>query len=132
MKISNKNLIIQKEGQALVEFALVVPMLVVILFGIFEFGRLWMTMNILTGAAREGVRVAAVTAPDAGLVQNAVENIMLAANIAGATITISGPNAATEVTVTVQMNYTVVTGSIVPGLRGTFLLTRSAIMRWEG
>ena len=132
MKISNKNLIIQKEGQAVVEFALIVPILVVILFGIFEFGRLWMTMNILTGAAREGVRVAAVTAPDAGLVQNAVQNIMLAANITGATITISGPNAATEVTVTVQMNYTVVTGSIVPGLSGTFQLTRSAIMRWEG
>lgn len=132
MKISNKNLIIQKEGQALVEFALIMPMLVVILFGIFEFGRLWMTMNILTGAAREGVRVAAVTAPDAGLVQNAVQNIMLAANITGATITISGPNAATEVTVTVQMDYTVVTGSIVPGLSGTFQLTRSAIMRWEG
>ncbi len=132
MKISNKNLIIQKEGQAVVEFALIVPMLIVILFGIFEFGRLWMTMNILTGAAREGVRVAAVTAPDAGLVQNAVQNIMLAANITGATITISGPNAATEVTVTVQMNYTVVTGSIVPGLSGTFQLTRSAIMRWEG
>lgn len=57
---------------------------------------------------------------------------MLAANITGATITISGPNAATEVTVTVQMDYTVVTGSIVPGLSGTFQLTRSAIMRWEG
>ncbi len=132
MKISNKNLIIQKEGQAVVEFALIMPILVVILFGIFEFGRLWMTMNILTGAAREGVRVAAVTAPDAGLVQNAVQNIMQAANIMGTTITISGPNAATEVTVTVQMNYTVVTGSIVPGLSGTFQLTRSAIMRWEG
>lgn len=132
MRISKNDFITKQTGQALVELALVLPILAVIFFGIIEFGRLWMTMNILTGAAREGVRVAAVTDPDQGLVQNAVENVLTAANITGASISISGPNAANEVMVTVQYNYTVLTGSIVPGLSGTFQFTRTAIMRWEG
>lgn len=48
-------------GQGLVEFALIVPLFLVLLFGMVEFGRAWMTKNILTGAAREAVRVFAVT-----------------------------------------------------------------------
>lgn len=47
-------------GQGLVEFALVVPLFLLLLFGMVEFGRAWMTKNILTGAAREAVRRAAV------------------------------------------------------------------------
>src|SRR4030065_1740253 len=47
-------------GQGLVEFALVVPLFLILLFGMVEFGRAWMTKNILTGAAREAVRRAAV------------------------------------------------------------------------
>ena len=49
-------------GQGLVEFALVVPLFLILLFGMVEFGRAWMTKNILTGAAREAVRLAAVQA----------------------------------------------------------------------
>jgi len=44
----------------LVEFALVVPLFLILLFGMIEFGRAWMTKNILTGAAREAVRRYAV------------------------------------------------------------------------
>lgn len=132
METKFKNLVYKQKAQALVEFALVIPLLIVIIFGIIEFGRLWMTMNTLTGAAREGVRVAAVTAPDPALVQNAAQNVLAAANISGATVATSGPNAANEVTVTVTMNYTVLTGSIVPGLSGSLQLSRTAIMRWEG
>ncbi len=131
MTTSNKNTIRQKEGQALVEFALVIPILIVIILAITEFGRLWMTMNVLTGAAREGVRVAAVNELGTTFANNAAQNVMTAAGMTGTTVTVSGPNAANEMTVTVQMDYTVLTGTIVPGLSGTFQLTRSATMRWE-
>src|SRR3990172_79499 len=47
-------------GQGLVEFALVVPIFLILLFGMVEFGRAWMTKNIITGAAREAVRRYAV------------------------------------------------------------------------
>jgi Flp pilus assembly protein TadG len=47
-------------GQALVEFALLFPILVLILLGIFDLGRAVFAYNTIGGAAREGARVAAV------------------------------------------------------------------------
>ncbi|MBD3377478.1 pilus assembly protein [candidate division KSB1 bacterium] len=125
-------LIKKSNGQSMVEFALVLPLFALMLFGIIEMGRLWMTMNVITGAAREGARVAAVTAPDAGRVQAAANNVLAGSNLGGATVSVSGPNGASEVTVTVSLTYTTLTGTIVPGLPNTFNLTRSTTMHWEG
>lgn len=46
------------EGQSLVEFVLVLPLLLILVFGIIEFGNLWRTYQITTNAAREGAREA--------------------------------------------------------------------------
>ncbi|MHC4065297.1 MAG: TadE/TadG family type IV pilus assembly protein [Planctomycetota bacterium] len=43
---------------AIVEFAVVSPLLLVILFGIIEYGYVFMVQQTLTNAAREGCRVA--------------------------------------------------------------------------
>ena len=48
-------------GQSLVEFALVLPMLLVVMLMITEFGRALYQYNVLSQAARAGARVAAVT-----------------------------------------------------------------------
>ncbi len=114
----------------MVEFALVVPLLVVILFAIIEFGRLWMTMNVLTSAAREGARVAAVSASNMNAARAAAQSVLNGAQISGATITISGPNAANEVRVTVSLNYAPITAGLIPGL-GNMTLSRTATMHWE-
>jgi Flp pilus assembly pilin Flp len=50
----------REEGAAAVEFALILTVLVVILFGIIEFGRAYSSLEIYVSAAREGARVAAV------------------------------------------------------------------------
>jgi Flp pilus assembly protein TadG len=50
-------------GQALVEFALVLPILMVLLMGIIELGRAWHMRQVLTDAAREGARLAVVADP---------------------------------------------------------------------
>jgi len=131
MKNKILNLLKRKTGQSIVEFALVLPVLLLILMGIIEFGRLLETTNVLTSAAREGVRVAAVTAPDASQVNNAAQNILTANNISNATITVNGPNTNREVSVTVQITYVPLTGSFIPGL-GSLQLTRSSRMHWEG
>jgi Flp pilus assembly protein TadG len=47
-------------GQALVEFALVVPLLILIFMGLFDAGRAVFAWNTLSNAAREGARVAIV------------------------------------------------------------------------
>jgi Flp pilus assembly protein TadG len=49
-----------ERGAAAVEFALVLPVIILLLFGIIEFGRAWNVKQVLTDAAREGARVAAV------------------------------------------------------------------------
>lgn len=49
-----------ERGGAMVEFALVVPLLLVLLMGIIEFGRVWNTEHVMTDAAREGARRAVV------------------------------------------------------------------------
>jgi Flp pilus assembly protein TadG len=48
-------------GQAIVEFALVAPILFLILFGIVQFGIAFMNSIALTDAVREGARTAAVS-----------------------------------------------------------------------
>ncbi|MBG6179733.1 TadE/TadG family type IV pilus assembly protein [Arthrobacter sp. CAN_A1] len=49
-----------ESGAAAVEFALVVPLLLVLLLGIIEFGRVYNAQIQVTTAAREAVRVMAI------------------------------------------------------------------------
>lgn len=45
-----------QRGGSMVEFALILPILIVLLFGIIEFGILIYNQQVLTNAAREGAR----------------------------------------------------------------------------
>jgi Flp pilus assembly protein TadG len=54
MKLNNK-------GTALVELAIILPLLLLIVFGVCEFGWAMYVNNTLGNAAREGARFAAVT-----------------------------------------------------------------------
>ena len=49
-----------ERGAAAVEFALVVPVLLLLVLGIAEFGRAYNIQTVISGAAREGVRTMAV------------------------------------------------------------------------
>ena len=49
-----------ESGAAAVEFALIAPLLFMILFGIVQFGIAWSQKEIFVLAAREGARYAAV------------------------------------------------------------------------
>lgn len=49
-----------EKGASAVEFAIILPVLIFILFGIFEFGRAYLDYLSITHAAREGARLAAV------------------------------------------------------------------------
>jgi Flp pilus assembly protein TadG len=60
------------EGQALIEFALVLPVLLIMIVGIIEFGRAWNLHQVLTDAAREGARKAAIS--NATITQDSVIN----------------------------------------------------------
>ena len=51
-----------ERGAELVEFALMLPILLVILAGLWDFGRAYRTYQAITNAAREGARLAVVPA----------------------------------------------------------------------
>jgi Flp pilus assembly protein TadG len=119
-----------REGQGLVEFALVVPLLLLLLLGIAEFGRAWMTRNILTGATREAVRVAAVPPPAGSM---AAARARATAVLASAGITTpparievtDAPAAYGAVTVTVNYDFPWLFAGFIPGLGGPTLPLRS-------
>jgi Flp pilus assembly protein TadG len=58
-------------GQALVEFALVIPIFLLLLVALFDLGRAVFAYNTLTNAAREGARIAIVNQDEASIVQHA-------------------------------------------------------------
>lgn len=53
-----------EDGQALVEFAMVVPVLLLLILGLVEFSRAWNTQQVLTDTAREALRSSVVANPD--------------------------------------------------------------------
>ena len=46
-----------RRAAAVVEFAVVAPVLFLLVFGMIEFGRMVMVQQVLTNASREGARV---------------------------------------------------------------------------
>jgi len=47
----------REKGSAMVEAAITIPLLLVLMVGIFEVGRAYQTWQVLTNAAREGARM---------------------------------------------------------------------------
>lgn len=121
MKLDNN------KGAALVELAIILPLLLTIVFGIFEFGRAMYITNTLNNAAREGARRAAIT-PAPINVDTYVRNV-IPFDKTGLTITTNptAPSSGAAITVTVTLPFEGLTGLVpVPdNLRG------EATMRYE-
>ncbi len=82
-----------KRAAAVVEMAVVTPLLLTLLFGVIEFGNSFMFRQILTNAAREGARTSAIQATaDDSAIRDAVRDAMSA--VGGITI----PDSAIEIT----------------------------------
>ena len=80
-----------EKGAALIEAAITVPIILLICVGIFEFGRAYQTMQVLTNAAREGARIAVITASTDAAVTARVRSYMQAGSLpnhATATVTV--------------------------------------------
>jgi len=125
MKFNNK------KGSALVETAIILPVLLLIVIGICEFGRAMFISNTLNNAAREGARRAAVS--PAPLNINAFVESSIPFDKTGLSITttpdtpVSGSGA--PITVEVKLPFHTVTG-LIPQLDG-IELRGEATMRYE-
>jgi Flp pilus assembly protein TadG len=65
-------------GQSLVEFALVIPLFLLLFMAIVDFGSAVFTYNSLTNAAREGARLAIVNQDTTSVVQRAEHQVAIA------------------------------------------------------
>jgi Flp pilus assembly protein TadG len=67
-----------RRGQALVEFAFVIPIFLLLFMGVVDLGTAVFSYNSLTNAAREGVRLAIVNQDEASIVTRAEKQLLLA------------------------------------------------------
>jgi Flp pilus assembly protein TadG len=139
-----------QRGAAVVEFAVVLPLLLVILFGIIEFGFYIYNLHMLTNASREGARVGIVAsiprvpATGANSIQSVVQNYCAGYMVTfGASNTpILNPNppvgysstAAFGVPLTVRVTYQysfLVIPDFIPGIQKLQNMQATAVMRYE-
>ena len=108
-----------QKGAAMVEFAIVLPVLLLIVFGIIEFSLALYNKAVITNASREGARMGIVYAEPAittGEITTTVENycqdflVSFGAAAAPATTVAGGPcgegTSGNSLTVTVDYQYT--------------------------
>lgn len=131
-------------GAVLVEFAVTLPLLLLVLVGILDFGFVFQQYEVMTNAAREGARMAVLPGYGESDVQNRVAAYLSNAGISGAPttsvtatqISLGGGLPSVPATkVTVQLNYTFkLLGPIAQlfgGSFGTVALSATSEMRTE-
>lgn len=130
-----------ERGAAAMEFALILPVLAALVFGVIDFGRLLYTQEVLNNAAREGARfgIKSKAAPVTdsqiqALVNNTINNSQLAqsSDVTSIPITRTGGG---PVDLSVAINYNfkfLVANGLIPGLSATRPMVATAVMRMEG
>lgn len=96
-------------GAAVVEFAIVGPLMVMLTMGMMEVGRVVMVKQVMVNASREGARLAILPSSSATEVIALVQSQLTASAINGTTVSVSPSSlstaaAGTPVTVTVTVN----------------------------
>jgi Flp pilus assembly protein TadG len=119
-----------ERGAAAVEFAILLPLLLMLVLGTIEFGRAYNTQITLTNAARDGVRVMAINNDPTGArtaVRNAASSV--SSTIPDSNITISPAACTTDKQVTVTINYNL---STITGIAGPFPMKGKGVMLCGG
>lgn len=96
-----------EHGAAAVEFALLIPLLLLVLCGIFDFGNLYFQMDLVNEAARQAARLAAVNLESSAAINTAIQQ-SYGTNLT-AVVVPAVPIAGGNVTVTVTSNVTIMT-----------------------
>jgi len=125
-----------QKGQSLLELALALPVMLLILFGTLEFGRIFHSYIIITHAAREGARIGAVGATDAEIINRIREIAPLPQANTNLNVTRIEPSQSARTSgqpLTVEVTYDVdlVTPLFSSILPNPFTLTAQATMRLE-
>jgi len=121
----SKSKLRNEKGTSAVEFALVLPIFVSVIFGIFQFGIAFNNWIAITHAAREGVRLAAVGQYNEQRVRDSAPSVQIQS------ITISGQGGSIGSPVTVTVTGNVLNIEIPFAGSWPVSLTSTAVMRLE-
>lgn len=122
-------------GAAAVEFALVLPLLIVLICGVVDFGRAYNARVTLTHAAREGVRVWALTGysdPATALAAAGARTQSAAAGLSGVMTSTSACTFGDATTLTATASFSYITPFIADLAPGTTTITAEGVMRCGG
>jgi Flp pilus assembly protein TadG len=134
----------RQRGNAVLDMALVLPILLALAFGTVEFGYYFYVKHNVQAAAREGARAAIVPSAVAADVTTAVQNVMTAAGLGssgyttsitdvnGNAINVSTAAAGTAIKVTVQCTWGNVGVRPLGVISSTKIVTGNTVMRKEG
>lgn len=125
-----------RRATAAVEFAIVAPVFLLLVFGMIEYGRMVMVYQVLTNASREGARSAVLDGATTASVTSTVNTYLSSGTITGATVTVSpdppsNAQSGDPVTVTVSIPFSQVSWLPSPMYLGGKTLTSSTVMRRE-
>jgi hypothetical protein len=124
-----------KNGQSLVEMAVVLPILILILMGIIEFGRIFNAQLILQNLSREGARYAAIGKPDHETIQmlSQQSSLLGSSGSIGITIKPSFSNRTRGESVTVKVEYSIPLLTPIPAviIQNPLPLSAQTVMRVE-
>ena len=133
-------------GQAVVEFALVLPLFLLLILAAIEFGRAYFTLHVLNNAARDGCRIAILPGSTADDVDDRIEAFLQKVKLdwesCRAEVVAVDPDGVERasladaqqgdsIEVTVEYDFTIVVGSIIPGFQGTKTLSSACVFRHE-
>ena len=124
-----------ERGASAVEFAFIVPLLIVLVLGIAEFGHAFQVQGTLSAAAREGVRAMALRNDpvDAkAVVRNAADSIDPAVTDAQITITPAACPTTGPTTATVRLTVTYPMPFLTHFFGSSVTLTGTGVMRCNG
>lgn len=130
-----KKLSIKKTtGQSMVETALVMPIILMLLLGVVDFGFLFNNYLVIDNASREGARSAAVGSTDA-VITSTVTGMTASLDQSKLKTTINpsgaGRTKGTQVTITVEYDYSLLTPIIGLVITNPVHLTAHTVMRIE-
>ncbi|HEX6986741.1 MAG TPA: TadE/TadG family type IV pilus assembly protein [Planctomycetaceae bacterium] len=131
-----------RRGAALVECALVMPIMVLVVLGMFELGRAVMVTEVLAHTARTGARAGSITTGTTAGVRAVVNDVLADAGIDasactvqvlvnGAATEVGSAKAGDEITVTVSVPYSAVTWVANPEYLDGRNLSGRCVMRRE-
>ncbi|MFS0775391.1 TadE family protein [Neobacillus sp. 3P2-tot-E-2] len=118
-----------ERGQSLVEFALIVPVLIFLLIGIIDFGRVLHAYLTIDHAGREAARTASIGKDEATIKSKAVSQGSSIGLTTGQVIVTTG-SSGTEATITITYPITFLT-PIIGSVVGPLTLTDTTVMRVE-